>query len=199
MVVVALVLIAALSFPLRDVLYSGISGVVVSSSLLSAIVIFCSDALLKLLVLGAVALTITCWFRDRPPFLSLASGGIGAGIGYVLSELIKAIFREERPCNSLDVLTAMACPASGDWSWPSNHSVVAAAIATACTLVVPKLAKYAIPLAIVIGLSRVGVGAHYFQDVVSGLALGTLSVIIAVKVLPELLQKLVPARYWVSL
>lgn len=91
MVVVALVLIAALSFPLRDVLYSGISGVVVSSSLLSAIVIFCSDALLKLLVLGAVALTITCWFRDRPPFLSLASGGIGAGIGYVLSELIKAI------------------------------------------------------------------------------------------------------------
>src|SRR5699024_2357425 len=61
---------------------------------------------------------------------------------------------------------------SGDWSWPSNHAVLAAAFATACILVVPRLAWFALPLALAIAASRVAAGVHYVHDVLSVPALG---------------------------
>src|SRR5699024_11590847 len=52
----------------------------------------------------------------------------------------------------------------------------AAAFATACILVVPRLAWFALPLALAIAASRVAAGVHYVHDVLSGLALGALVV-----------------------
>src|SRR5699024_1773760 len=76
----------------------------------------------------------------------------------------------------VDTATVLSCPGSGDWSWPSNHAVLAAAFATACILVVPRLAWFALPLALAIAASRVAAGVHYVHDVLSGLALGALVV-----------------------
>src|SRR5699024_10837516 len=73
-------------------------------------------------------------------------------------------------------VTVLSCPGSGDWSWPSNHAVLAAAFATACILVVPRLAWFAVPLALAIAASRVAAGVHFVHDVLSGLALGALVV-----------------------
>src|SRR5699024_12293976 len=83
---------------------------------------------------------------------------------------------EPRPCSVVDTATVLSCPGSGDWSWPSNHAVLAAAFATACILVVPRLAWFALPLALAIAASPVAAGVHYVPDVPSGLALGALVV-----------------------
>src|SRR5699024_10637512 len=70
----------------------------------------------------------------------------------------------------------LSCPGGGDWSWPSSHAALAAAFAAACILVVPRLAWFALPLALAIAASRVAAGVHYVHDVLSGLALGALVV-----------------------
>ena len=95
---------------------------------------------------------------------------------YVLSEVVKSMLREERPCRALAVHTVAACPAPGDWSWPSNHAVIASALATAVVALSPLWWRLVAPLALAVGASRVLVGAHYWHDVVAGLALGVLVV-----------------------
>lgn len=57
-------------------------------------------------------------------------------------------------------------------SFPSEHSALAMSIATAFFIYHPKIGKYAIMLALVIGVSRVYVGVHYPLDVVVGWAIG---------------------------
>lgn len=188
-IVAVLAVLAMASYPLRDALYLGISGTVAQSALLSAAAVFFSEILLLMLMAGACTLAVLCWFRNRVAFWRLDSGAIGAVAAYGLSELAKILVAEEHPCRALDALTAVACPEAGDWSWPSNHSVVAAGVAAACTLALPKLAKYAIPAVLLIALSRVSVGAHFVHDVFSGVALGILVVLVCVRVLPGIVQR----------
>ena len=102
---------------------------------------------------------------------------------YLSSELVKLVVTEPRPCRALGIETVLECPEVGDWSWPSNHSVIAASFATACVLAAPRLIWLVAPLAAVLAFSRVTVGVHYVHDVLSGMALGVLVVALVVVVL----------------
>ncbi|MDX2192520.1 MAG: phosphatase PAP2 family protein [Gemmatimonadales bacterium] len=57
------------------------------------------------------------------------------------------------------------------FSFPSGHSCAAMAIAFAYGLCVPALAPVLLPLAALVGLSRVVLGVHYPGDVLAGQAL----------------------------
>ncbi len=63
-------------------------------------------------------------------------------------------------------------------SWPSGHTTTAFAMATAITLLYPRFAIIAFPLAILAGFSRMSVGAHYLGDVIMGATVGTLGAIL---------------------
>jgi hypothetical protein len=104
------------------------------------------------------------------------SAGAGAVGAYLASELVKVVVREDRPCHVLDVSTLSACPEPGDWSWPSNHSVIAAALATTVVILAPAWWRAAVPCALAVGASRVLTGAHYWHDVAAGLLVGGLVV-----------------------
>ncbi|MGW1029604.1 phosphatase PAP2 family protein [Streptomyces sp. NPDC002577] len=91
---------------------------------------------------------------------------------YVVNSLIKSLFDEQRPCRTLHTATVEACPAAGDWSFPSNHAVIAAAAAVALVLADRRLGLVAAPAAVLMGVSRVWIGVHYPHDVAVGLALG---------------------------
>ncbi|GAA2262098.1 phosphatase PAP2 family protein [Streptomyces amakusaensis] len=101
---------------------------------------------------------------------------IATAIGYVVSESLKTVFDEERPCRAVtDAVGSLAtCPPVGDWSFPSNHSAIAGAAAVALLLVRPKLAWLTVPMALLMAFSRVFVGVHYPHDVIVGLVLGGL-------------------------
>ncbi len=58
---------------------------------------------------------------------------------------------------------------------PSSHAANLFGQAYFFRSVVPSSAKYLIPLAIVVALSRVFVGVHYPADILIGAALGTLA------------------------
>jgi membrane-associated phospholipid phosphatase len=108
--------------------------------------------------------------------------GIGGGL---LNRGLKALFERERP----EALAGVILPAS--WSFPSGHSmgslVVYGMLAYVTVLSVERAAIRiavicaATVLVVLIGMSRIYLGVHYFSDVIGGYAAGSvwLAVIIS--------------------
>ncbi|MER5732270.1 phosphatase PAP2 family protein [Streptomyces sp. NPDC002138] len=129
-----------------------------------------------LLVFGL--LFVLVWWRartrgDRAVALAVLAP-LATAAAYVASEAVKATVHEDRPCRAVPGALAplVRCPAPGDWSFPSNHSVIAGAAAVALALAVRRLALLTVPLALLMAFSRVFVGVHYPHDVAMGLLLG---------------------------
>ncbi|MCX4818487.1 phosphatase PAP2 family protein [Streptomyces sp. NBC_01142] len=124
------------------------------------------------------ALFVIAWWRARsgdPRAIALAVlAPLATAAGYVVSELLKSVVDEERPCRSVAGAAAslVPCPPTGDWSFPSNHSAIAGAAAVALALAWPRVALLTVPLAVLMAFSRVFVGVHYPHDVMAGLVLG---------------------------
>ncbi|GAA3175071.1 phosphatase PAP2 family protein [Nonomuraea roseoviolacea] len=120
-------------------------------------------------------LFVLCWWRARNgPARDLAiaiAGPAGVVCAYVFSEVLKTVVREDRPCRG-GIATIAACPPPDDWSFPSNHSVIAAGAAGALVLAWRALAWVVLPLAAVMAFSRVFVGVHYPHDVAAGYLIG---------------------------
>lgn len=123
-------------------------------------------------------LMVIGWWRSRRvgattslialavPFVVVVAYGVNTGL--------KLLVREDRPCQSLHLTPLEACPAPGDWSFPSNHAAIAAAAAVALLFVSRRLGAAAVVAACAMAASRVWVGAHYPHDVVAGVAVGAL-------------------------
>ncbi|MGW3646214.1 phosphatase PAP2 family protein [Streptomyces sp. NPDC000878] len=124
-------------------------------------------------VLMAVA-----WWRARRVSAAAAVIALAAPVvvvaGYGVDAALKLVVREDRPCQSLHVATLEACPAPGDWSFPSNHAAIAAAAAVALLFVSRRLGAVAVVAACAMAASRVWVGAHYPHDVAAGVVVGAL-------------------------
>ncbi|MEV4560121.1 phosphatase PAP2 family protein [Kitasatospora sp. NPDC049285] len=94
---------------------------------------------------------------------------------YVANSALKGVVEEVRPCRQLAVgATLEACPGAGDWSFPSNHTVIAFAAATALWFADRRLGWIAGLAAVLMGASRVWVGVHYPHDVAVGALVGVL-------------------------
>ncbi|WP_328807650.1 phosphatase PAP2 family protein [Nonomuraea antri] len=114
------------------------------------------------------------WQARQAPARELAlalAGPAGIVVAYVISEVVKTIVREDRPCRG-GIVTIAECPPPDDWSFPSNHSVIAAGAAATLVLVRRALAWVVLPLAAVMAFSRVFVGVHYPHDVAVGFLFG---------------------------
>jgi membrane-associated phospholipid phosphatase len=124
-----------------------------------------------LLVLGGL-LMLTLWLgRSERRVVAGTVLALAATVAaYVLSEGLKLVVQEERPCRGL----LADCPAPGDWSFPSNHATLAAALAVGLVLVRPRLGATALAVivAAAVGVLRVVAGVHYPHDVLAGWALG---------------------------
>jgi len=121
-------------------------------------------------VLGVFALMfLALWFKHR---LRALLAGAGVVVAYAVSEVVKLVVQEERPCRTAPSLAA--CPEPGDWSFPSNHSVIAGASAMAIWALHRTFGWVAVVCAAAAAASRVIVGVHYVHDVLAGLALGAL-------------------------
>ncbi|MGX1226675.1 phosphatase PAP2 family protein [Streptomyces ambofaciens] len=130
-----------------------------------------------LVILGVLLLRVW-WTAVRRKDARVAAGAVLTGLGtvaaYALSEAVKLVVDEERPCRALgagaDALAA--CPGVGDWSFPSNHATLAAGLAAGLAVLRPRLGVITLPLAGAAALLRVLVGVHYPHDVLAGAALG---------------------------
>lgn len=187
-------LLAGITWPFQAAIYRSVAPSVAAAPVGSVLAgAFAQYGPLLLVALAAV-LAAGSLVRERAVFCRLVSGGVGVLGAYLLSELVKLLVTEERPCRAWDVETVLACPGVGDWSWPSSHSTVAAALAAACIIAAPRTAWFAVPAAVLAGAARLAAGVHYLHDVASGLALGTVVVALVVVLLDPWMARLPVAR-----
>ncbi|WP_018236054.1 phosphatase PAP2 family protein [Ensifer sp. BR816] len=93
----------------------------------------------------------------------------------VLVHGLKLVIGRARPELFADYGAYSLAPFTGDWlfeSFPSGHSTAAGAFFGAFAMLKPGLRPLFLILALLIGVSRVIVGAHYPSDVAVGLLLG---------------------------
>jgi undecaprenyl-diphosphatase len=148
--------------------FGGVRGPAVTA-IARGITVFGSGWVLAIIVGGGAALLVHR--RDRRGAILLA----GAGAGALVAELaLKAYFARPRP----DTI-AWLVDAGGN-SFPSGHSIGAAAVYLATAILIGRAAParrlVIFPLAAIfitaVGLSRVYLGVHWPSDVLSGLCLG---------------------------
>jgi len=121
-------------------------------------------------------LMLAAWWRARSAgearMVRALAAPVVVVVTYAVDVLVKSAVAERRPCRTLHTVTVEACPAAGDWSFPSNHAVIAGAAAVALWLAHRRLGRIAALAAVLMAASRVWIGVHYPHDVVVGLALG---------------------------
>ncbi|WP_328622159.1 phosphatase PAP2 family protein [Streptomyces sp. NBC_00354] len=123
-------------------------------------------------------LMLAGWWQARragtPAVVTAVAVPLITVLAFGVDMLLKLAVREDRPCLTLRLPTLEACPAPGDWSFPSNHAALAAAAAVALLFVSRRLGGVALVAAVLMAASRVWVGVHYPHDVLAGFLVGTL-------------------------
>ena len=91
----------------------------------------------------------------------------------ITMDLVKSGFAIKRPAHvyPLDQINQLG-QVLRNYSWPSGHTSTAVATAVLCGYWWPKFRNLAFVLAAIAGLSRIGVGAHWPFDVMSGVIFG---------------------------
>jgi undecaprenyl-diphosphatase len=150
----------------------------------------------------AVLWLVAWWFARRAGHAAMAvviGAAVTTAIAVAINILIKAFVAEARPCRTYPrSFTVQGCPGATDYSFPSNHSVIAAAAAVGILLAgraaaVRWLGAIAITTALLMALSRVYVGMHYPHDVAVGLFVGAAVSLIGFWLLLAPLTRLVGA------
>lgn len=128
-------------------------------------------ALLTLVAAWGLTAIVLALRRSARRLVLLVIGGVGACLAYGTSELLKLVIANTRPCNAYEVVVA-SCPSAENWSYPSNHTVIAWALAAALIAAVPRAGVLVVPAALLAGSARVFAGHHYPHDVLGGTLLG---------------------------
>jgi undecaprenyl-diphosphatase len=97
--------------------------------------------------------------------------GVAAGLAAGCAWLAKHIVGRDRPWMTLSDVS-VAGPHELNGSFPSAHSTMSFALATAVALRWPKTAPFAFFVASLVALSRIAVGMHWPSDVLAGALLG---------------------------
>ncbi len=121
------------------------------------------------------ALLLAGWWAARRSGPRTMAGALWAGaatlLAVALNQPIVAATGEARPYTAHPGILVLA-RRSADLSFPSDHAVMAGAVAAGLWLVSRRLGAAATIAALLMAFARVYVGAHYPRDVLAGLALG---------------------------
>ncbi|MEU8891284.1 phosphatase PAP2 family protein [Streptomyces sp. NPDC048442] len=155
------------------------------------------------IMLGLVLVALWCWWRGRSRGTaedSVASAAaivwapLAAGIALLVNIPIRGFVERPRPFlehKGLEVLVK----GKTDFSFVSDHSTMAMAIAIGVFMANRKWGLLAVGLALAEGFCRVYMGVHYPSDVIGGFALGTA---VALLLAPLAMMLLTPATAAVS-
>lgn len=121
-------------------------------------------------------LLLWSWWRARaagdPRRMAAALWApVGMLIAVGLNQLIGSAVAEPRPYTVLPH-TLVLVSRSTDYSFPSDHAVMAGAVAAGVLLAGRRLGVLAVAMAVLMALARVYVGAHFPLDVTAGLIVG---------------------------
>jgi len=139
---------------------------------LDSLMIFLSDSANG--VIGLALLTVFAFWRSgKPAWRVLALMVVLILLSDWSGTQIKHWFATERPCNTLEAVRLLASYC-GRNSFPSNHAINMAAVATYLGWHYRVLIAPMAVLAVLVGVSRIYVGVHYPGDVFFGWIWGAL-------------------------
>lgn len=121
------------------------------------------------------ALLLAGWWTARRSGPRAMAGALWAGaatlLAVALNQPVVAAVGEARPYTTHPSMLVLA-HRSADLSFPSDHAVMAGAVAAGLWLVSRRLGAAATVAALLMAFARVYIGAHCPRDVLAGLALG---------------------------
>jgi undecaprenyl-diphosphatase len=126
-------------------------------------------------ILFAALLVVGWWMARRSRQISsvaaVACAVAATLLALAVNQPIAHAVREARPYATHQSILVLA-QRSADFSFPSDHAVMAGAVATGLWLVSRRLGVIASMAAVLMAFGRVYIAAHYPQDVLAGLTLG---------------------------
>jgi undecaprenyl-diphosphatase len=147
-------------------------------------------------VLFAAVLVCSWWVARGRSDLAVMTAALWTPAGVLvavgLNQPLGNWVREPRPYTSLrhvEVLIAR----SSDFSFPSDHAVMAGAVTAGAFVVSRRLGLLTAVAAVLLAFSRVYVGAHYPGDVAAGLLFGAAATLAGYLLLRRLLEAVVAA------
>lgn len=117
-----------------------------------------------------VAVVYSRWHEARHTAAAVWAG-VGTLLAVAVNQPIGNAVGEHRPYQAYPHALLLVAKTT-DFSFPSDHAVMAGAVAAGLLLVSRRLGLAAAVAACVMAATRVYVGAHYPWDVIAGLALG---------------------------
>ena len=130
---------------------------------------------------------------DRAAMAAVAWLWLGTLISIGAGLALKQVFQENRPCQVIRVATVQACPGPADYSFPSDHTTMAVALAVGLWIVSRKLGIIAALLAVIEAFSRVYLGQHYPHDVLAAAVLSAAVLLVGWPLARRPLARLVAA------
>lgn len=131
--------------------------------------------------LFALMLLIGWWFaraRSSSTMATALIAPVSTVVAVAVNQPIVRAVGEARPYVAHPAALVLVAR-SADPSFPSDHAVMAGAVATGLLLVSWRIGLVALACATAMAATRVYVGAHYPHDVVAGLALGAVVALLA--------------------
>lgn len=118
----------------------------------------------------------------------MALGGTARGVGlamlianassHLAVQILKRLVHRPRPCDATGRPLALV-DLPDDFSFPSGHSAAATSVAFTLALTIPAAALVAVPVAALVGVSRVRLRVHHATDVAAGMLLGAGGAVVA--------------------
>src|SRR4051794_1580340 len=147
-------------------------------------------------VVFAALLLGSWWMARRDGDLGRVAAALWAPVGALLAvglnQPIGAAVAEPRPYTELPHAVVLVSRTT-DFSFPSDHAVMAGAVAVGVLLANRRLGLVTAVLALLMAFTRVYVGAHFPLDVIAGLLLGAVVAWASYAVVARLMRHLVEA------
>ncbi|HEY4018852.1 MAG TPA: phosphatase PAP2 family protein [Pseudonocardiaceae bacterium] len=174
--------------------FSAINGLAAHTAWLNPVL--AAFALWGGLVLLVLILGIA-WWRHRDRYLPAVLTGVAAVAALGVNQLVADLWFEQRPFVALHGVTTLLSH-SPDNSFPSDHAVIAGALAVGTLLFARRWGIVAVIVAVLLAFARVYAGMHYPFDVIAGLAIGAVVALVVVGVLVKPLGKVMASRQLVG-
>ncbi|MGM0984523.1 MAG: phosphatase PAP2 family protein [Pseudomonadota bacterium] len=111
----------------------------------------------------------------------MAQYTVTALVAIGIYRLLKTRLCRERPFITFTGIIHCNEPARDRYSFPSGHTMHAVLFCTLTAAHAPWLLPWLIPVALLIAVSRVGLGLHYISDVAAGALLGLVFALISLQ------------------